>query len=63
MISLDIVGHGLVPVTLGGDHSITNPLVIGRAAADNPSEFAIVHLVGGSLLSCIMSLQCSSIIH
>eukprot|EP01084_Bolivina_argentea_P158205 275617_1 len=40
----DIVGHGLVPVTLGGDHSITNPLVIGRAAADNPSEFAIVHL-------------------
>ncbi len=66
MIFLDIVNYGLVPVTLGGDHSITNPLVIGRAAADNPSEFAIVHVVGGSLLSCVViifCLQCSSIIH
>ncbi len=59
---LDVVNHGLVPVTLGGDHSITNPLVIGRAAAGNPSEFAIVQVVGSSLFSVmiILCLQCSS---
>jgi agmatinase len=40
----DILGRGCVPVTLGGDHSLTYPVVRSLAAYHGPGSFTLLHL-------------------
>jgi agmatinase len=40
----DILAGGSVPITLGGDHSLTYPVVRSLAAYHGPRTFSILHL-------------------